>query len=141
MREVAPLLRRAPAGDGHDEVERDVAHPREPADPLVVLGRHLDVVGLADGAADLVEGDEQLEAGREADRAREKLELEQRAVPVVGAGAVLDEQLAHEQQQAEGEDGHAWLCQEENDQPWGGLRRVAGAKASSHGAEAALWGT
>ena len=56
-RDDKALVRRPEAAGGQDEVDRNVAHPREPAYVAVVLGRHFDMVRLK-RAANLIEPNE-----------------------------------------------------------------------------------
>ena len=56
-RDDKALVRRPEAAGGQDEVDRNVAHPREPAYVAVVLGWKHDMVCLQ-RAADLVEPNE-----------------------------------------------------------------------------------
>ena len=57
-RDDKALVRRPEAAGGQDEVDRNVAHPREPAYVAVVLGRHLDMIRNRQSAANLVKPNE-----------------------------------------------------------------------------------
>ena len=57
-RDDKALVRRPEAAGGQDEVDRNVAHPREPAYVAVVLGRQHDMVGLLQRATHLIKPNE-----------------------------------------------------------------------------------